>query len=125
MCCNIISGKTTSHYDLLIDCKESELTHYVLERNLLEESEVTFTEKTLTDKSWMERGKIVESIQPNTPGNNTDNIPAWIGIIDSGKVRISESKEFMFNGSSLKGTWKSSKESENATLYILKKVELQ
>ena len=115
----------TSHYDLLIDCKESELTHYVLERNPLEESEVTFTEKTLTDKSWMERGKIVESIQPNTPGNNTDNIQAWIGVIDSGKVRISESNEFVFNGSSLKGTWKSSKESENATLYILKKVELQ
>jgi len=111
----------TSHYDLLIDCNESELLHYILERNPLEESEVTFTEKTLKDKSWMQRGKIVESIEPKTPGNNTDNIKAWIGIVDSGKVSISEGKEFNFNGKLLKGVWKVSKESEDATLCTFKK----
>jgi len=73
----------------------------------------------------MERGRVVESIQPKTPGNNTDNIQAWIGIIDSGKVRISESKGVEFFGKDLTGTWKLSKDNANATLITLKKEELQ
>lgn len=116
---------SVNHYDLLIDSKESELTHYILESNPIEESEITCTEKTLQDKSWMERGRVVESIQPKTPGNNTDNIQAWIGIIDSGKVRISESKGVEFFGKDLTGTWKLSKDNANATLITLKKEELQ
>ena len=115
----------TSHYDLMIDCKESELLHYILEQNPLEESEITCTEKQLDDKTWMKRGRVVESIQPNTPGNDTDNIKAWIGIVDSGKVIISESKEFEFKGKMLTGTWRMSKESDNATLITLKKDKLQ
>jgi len=113
------------HYDLLIDLKESTLLHYILECNPLEESEITFTEKQLEDKTWMDRGRTVESIKPLTPGNPTKDIPAWIGVIDSGKVKILENsdnaKDVFFEGKFLQGNWKASKDNDLATLWTLKK----
>ena len=94
-------GPTDELWDLIL--KTDPLVHFVLRDNLQTVSE---TNGTLEKGSWREI-KGIEEIKPGQEGNPTPNTPAFRETLDSGDVKIWESKagflKITFNMKKLKG----------------------
>ena len=122
----IITNFGSSHecIDLRIDENKSLISHWFLEKNLINNSQITSYLKSCRDKKSMEMGKKGKiELRPGTVYNPTKDTPAWIEALDWGdSVILKKSKTFMkieFRGKSLKGLYTFKRESEKSPFYLI------
>ena len=101
----------SEHWDLRIDTGDL-IMHMVLEYNPLKETEIEGYMHDIREsdsRSWFERGRKIERINPGAPGNLTESTPSWLQMIDEGSVDVSEptenSMKLVFNGKKMKESW--------------------
>jgi len=129
-------GPSTQHWDLRIDFGKLPLFHLVLERNPLEESEVSGYEKPSEDREAMARGKDgPEELKPSgdakprepgfNPWNPTKETPAWVEMIDHGNVEVLERTpnliRVQFKDGEMKGTWLLVREEPGSKFWVMRR----
>ena len=135
----MVRGMPVQHWDLVIDAGRGYLDEFNLELDpLIEENleagipavrkkcKIT-TPKGGSFREWM---KFEGSIPPNHPewGNPNKKIPAYMKIVDRGKVNWIEDTElfssFEFKGKALKGYVTLRRESPDADIWVMRKTAL-
>jgi hypothetical protein len=135
----VVRGMPVQHWDLLIDAGREYLDEFNLELDPLisENLEAGIpafrkkckigTPKGEPFRKWM---KFEGSIPPNHPewGNPNKKIPAYMKIVDKGKVNWIEDTElfssFEFKGKALKGHVTLRRESPDADIWVMRKAAL-
>jgi len=135
----VVRGMPVQHWDLVIDAGRGYLDEFNLELDpLINENLETgipaFRKKCKTEtpkgesfQKWME---FEGSIPPNHPewGNPNKKIPAYMKIVDRGKVNWIENTElfcsFEFKGKALKGYVALRRESPDADIWVMRKAAL-
>lgn len=119
-----IQLESMQHWDLRIDVKGKDITTFILDNNPAEHKESTCHVKIHEDRSLMKKGKAVERINPGESGNSTKDIPSWISMLDSGKVKILNNKEtfkeFEFSGKILQGSYIIERETSESNIWTLR-----
>jgi len=128
----VIRGMPIEHWDLVIDRGDDFLHEWYFERNPLFQEESfglysTCKEKTpegKPNKAWLE---FEGEIPPDHPewGNPNKKIPAYMQILDPGKVNWIEDtelfKSFEFSGKQLKGYFIMKREDPKSDIWVLSK----
>ncbi|MHA1615457.1 MAG: hypothetical protein ACTSYJ_11480 [Candidatus Thorarchaeota archaeon] len=119
-------GPSTEHWDLRIEWDEKKpLMQFVCYFNLMYVDETSAIYKECPDHEWMEKGKKREYLPPGTEGNPTKKTPAYIEIVDSGKVIIYESSDdfvkFDIRFKTLKGHFVAIRREERLNLWVIRR----
>lgn len=121
----IRAGPTYEHWDVRIDIDKPYLLQFVWDDDPSSVESTSGVYKRCTAKSWMTKEG---EIAPGQPGNPTPDTPAYVKIIDKGKVTIFEIKDtygkLEFHGESLKGLFIITRESPDTDLWSIERTEL-
>ena len=119
----------SEHWDLRIDTGDM-IMHMVLEYNPLKETEIEGYMHDIREsasRSWFERGRKIERINPGNPGNLTESSPSWLQMIDEGSVDVSEptenSMKLVFNGKKMKESWIATLKPDTVDRWVFKSVK--
>ena len=109
-----------NQFNLLIDEGKDKMLNLIADSNITESERLSFYIEAVEDKTFTDRGIMVEKI-----AETGEKSTCWISRVDNGYVNILENtekiKKLEFFGSKLKGVWIAKKSNESNTFWEMTK----